>query len=180
MAAIEQRYAQALADLVRKGAIPAETLRRELGMVAATVHASAPLRRVLASPAVAWEQKLPVLEAIAAKLELSRLTRNFLLVAAQRGRAARIEGMDAAFEQLLLEQEGIVKAEISSARSLSAAERERIEAELSRRLGRKLDPRYTNDPALVGGFLARVGDQIYDGSIRGRLERLRQHLLAGA
>jgi len=177
MAAVEQRYAQALADLVAKGAIPADTLRRELGLVAATVRASAPLRLVLSSPAVAWEQKKPVLETMAARLGLSRLTRNFLLVAAERGRAGHLEGIDAAFEQLLLEREGIVKAEIASARSLSAAERSAIESELARRLGRKLDTRYRTDAALVGGFVARVGDQVYDGSIRGRLDRLRHHLL---
>lgn len=177
MAAVEQRYAQALADLVGRGAIPADALRRELGLVAATVQASAPLRLVLASPAVAWEQKRPVLEAIAAKLGLSRLTRNFLLVTAKRGRAGHLDGIDAAFEQLLLEREGIVKAEIASARSLSAGERASIEAELSRHTGRKLDARYRTEAALVGGFVARVGDQVYDGSIRGRLERLRHHLL---
>jgi len=178
MAVIEQRYAQALADLVAKGVIPAEVLRRELAEVTATVASSPALRTVLASPAVSWEKKLTLLDVIAERAGLSRITRNFLVVAAQRGRIGLLEGMDQAFEQLLLDLQGIVKAEVASARTLTASERADIERELARQLGRKLQTRYLADAGLVGGFKARVGDQVYDGSISGRLERLRQALLS--
>lgn len=179
MAVIEQRYAQALADLTARGAIPAAALQRELSELSGMVEASAPLRRVLASPAVAWQQKLKLLDALAAKIQLSRLTRNFLVVAAQRGRLALLPGMEQAFEQLLLDQQGIVKADVASARPLGEGERASLERELGRRVGRKLDTRYRTDPELVGGFVARVGDQVFDGSLRGRLERLRQQLMTG-
>ncbi|MGH9481170.1 MAG: ATP synthase F1 subunit delta [Terriglobales bacterium] len=180
MAVIEQRYAQALADLADKGAIQAATLQRELRELAAMMAESPALRRILASPALAWPQKQALLEVLAAKSKISCLTRNFLLVAAQRGRLGRLEGIEQAFEQLLLDRQGIVRAEVSSARVLSKPERTAIERELSNRLGRKLEARYRTEPELVGGFVARVGDQVYDGSLRGRLDRLRQGLLAGA
>lgn len=179
MPVIEQRYAQALADVVARGDIPAATLRQELRGLAELIEASAPLRLVLASPAVAWEQKLGLLQALAGHSQVSRITRNFLVVAAQRGRLALLPGMEQAFERLLLEQQGVVRAEVASARALSAGERAALEAGLARRLGRQLDTRYRTDPELVGGFVARVGDQVFDGSLRGRLQRLRQHLLAG-
>ncbi|HXR98053.1 MAG TPA: ATP synthase F1 subunit delta [Terriglobales bacterium] len=177
MAVIEQRYAQALTDLVARGDIDADKLRRELATLTQVVESSPALTTVLASPAVAWEKKLAVLDALAARLQLSRLTRNFLVVAAQRGRISLLAGIDRAFEQLRLQTQGIVKAQILSARELGQAERAAIERQLSLSLGRKLETQYATDASLVGGFLARVGDQVYDGSIRGRLDRLRQNLL---
>lgn len=176
MAAIEERYAQALADLVAKGDAPAGQLRADLAVLAA-LAANPGLRAVFASPAVGWDKKRALLEALAARAGVSRLARNLLLVAAQRGRFARLPGIEAAFEQLLLDREGVVLAEVSSARELEAAERAGLEAELGRRLGRKLRTRYLTDPELVGGFVARVGDQVFDGSLRGRLERLRRQLV---
>lgn len=178
MAAVEQRYARALADLVAKGDLPAEQLRAELAQVAGMVEASAPLRVVLASPAVPWERKKALLGILAQKLGVSRLTRNFLLVVAERDRAGHLGGIEKAFEQMLLDQQGVVIAEVASARSLSQAERQALEAQLEKRLGRKLRTRYRTDPELVGGFRAQVGDQVYDGSLRGRLQRLRQALLS--
>ncbi|MGH9476116.1 MAG: ATP synthase F1 subunit delta [Terriglobales bacterium] len=178
MAAVEQRYARALADLVARGDMPAGQLQSELAQVAAMVDSSPQLRVVLASPAVPWERKKGLLDTLAQKLGVSRLTRNFLLVAAERDRAGHIGGMEKAFEQILLEQQGVVIAEIASARSLSAAERQALEAELEKQLGRKLRTHFRTDPELVGGFRAQVGDEVYDGSIRGRLQRLRQSLLS--
>lgn len=176
--AIDQRYAQALADLVGRGAIPADVARRELAEVAALVAASAPLRTVVASPAVAWKKKLQLLDAVAARAGISRIIRNFLAVTAQRGRFGHLSGMEQAFEEILLQRQGVVRAEVTSARPLGEAERAGIERELEARLGRKLQTRFATDPELVGGFIARVGDQVYDGSIRGRLHRLRQALVS--
>ncbi|MGH9466281.1 MAG: ATP synthase F1 subunit delta [Terriglobales bacterium] len=177
MAAVEQRYARALLDLVVRQDIAAETLRRELAQVAEVVASSQPLRLVLASPVVTWERKRALLETLAQRLGLGRLTRNFLLVAAQRDRMQYLGGIARAFEQLLLEQQGIVTAEVASARALSDEERAGVEQQLQKRLGRKLRIQFRTDPELVGGFRAQVGDQVYDGSIRGRLQRLRAALL---
>lgn len=176
--AIDQRYAQALADLVAKGAIAADLARRELGEMAELVTGSAPLRAVMASPAVSWDKKLQLLDAVAAKAGVSRISRNFLAVSAQRGRFGHLPGMEQAFEEIMLQQQGVVRAEVTSARPLGEAERAGIERQLETRLGRKLQTRYRTDPELVGGFIARVGDQVYDGSIRGRLHRLRHALVS--
>ena len=179
MAVIEQRYAQALAELVANGVIPADTLGRELAELTATVRASAALRTVLASPAVRWEDKVALLDRLAAAAGFSRLTRNFMVVATQRGRITHLDGIEQEFEQILLRQLGIVRAEVTSARPLSPEESAGIERHLAERLGKKLQTTFLTDPALLGGFIARVGDQVYDGSIGGRLQRL-QHALMSA
>ncbi len=178
MGVIEQRYAEALADLVARGSVAAADLARDLEQVAAMLAEPTGLATVLASPAVNWPHKRAALEALAGRAQLAPVTRNFLLVVAQRGRAARIPGIVRAFEELLLERRGIVRAEIASARPLSAAERAALEQALARRLGRQLEPRYRVQPDLVGGFVARVGDDVYDASILGRLQRLRHQLTA--
>ncbi|MGH9478936.1 MAG: ATP synthase F1 subunit delta [Terriglobales bacterium] len=177
MAVIEQRYAHVLADLVDSGAVAAATLRSDLRDVCAMMASSPALGAVLTSPAVGWEDKSKLLDQLASSSGLARLTRNFLLVAAERGRMTLLPAIERAFEQLLLDRQGIVRAEVASARSLSEAERAALEAELGRRLGVKLQAHYHTDRELVGGFIARVGDQVYDGSLRGRLDRLRQTLM---
>ena len=177
MAVIEQRYARALADLAFQSHADTEKLRGDLLAVSQTLAASQPLRMVLASPAVGWDKKRGILDDIAGRLGLAPLTRNFLLVAGERGRAGYIQGMEQAFEQILLERAGIVRATVTSARGLSESEQKNIAGALERQVGRKLQTRYATNPELVGGFVAQVGDQVYDGSIRGRLERLRQALI---
>ena len=85
-----------------------------------------------------------------------------------------------AFAQLQLDLQGIVRAEVTSARALAPEERADIEATLARRLGAQLQVQYREDGALVGGFIARVGDQVFDGSLAGRLRRLRSALIANS
>lgn len=177
MAVIEKRYATALTELVAAGKVGAEELLESLDRFVAVLASSAALREVLDSPAVTWEEKRGVLEALAARLQMAPMARNLLLVVAQRGRMSRLGGIAAALRhQLLLERQGIVQTEIVSARELTAAERGAIEKELAAQVGLKLQAAYRRDENLLGGFVARVGDQVFDGSIRGRLQRLRQAL----
>lgn len=176
MSLIDERYARALLDLTAGGAIGSDQLRRELEQCAALVAESRELRAVLASPAVARESKLAVLETLAGRLGLSRLTRNFLAVATERGRAANVAGIAAAFERLWREQAGIRRAEIVSARPLNAEERAAVEQALAAATAARIEASYRQDRELIGGFTARVGDTVYDGSLRGRLDRLRQQL----
>lgn len=177
MAVIEQRYAHVLADLVDSGAVAAATLRGDLRDVCAMMASSPALGAVLTSPAVGWEDKAKLLRRLAAASGLAPITRNFLLVAAERGRMNLLPAIEHTFEQLLLDRQGIVRAEVASARTLSEDERSALEQELGRQLGVKLQAHYHTDQELVGGFIARVGDQVYDGSLRGQLDRLRQRLM---
>ncbi|HZT74483.1 MAG TPA: ATP synthase F1 subunit delta [Terriglobales bacterium] len=176
MALIDERYARALLDLAATGGAEAERLRPELAQCAALVEQSRELRAVLASPAVARERKLAVLEILAQRLGLSRWMRNFLAVAAVRGRAGRLPAIAAAFERLWREQAGIRRAQVFSARPLVAEERAAIEQALAAATAARIEASYQEDAALIGGFTARVGDVVYDGSLRGRLDRLRHEL----
>ena len=178
MAAVDQRYAQALMDLVAEGKADAAVLQRELEDFAAMLRESQPLLLALASPAVDGKAKLGLIDALVQQARLSHLTRNFLAVAVDRGRIAAVPAIAREFEEMLLRQQGVVRAQVSSARALTAEEKTEIERELVAVTGQRIRATYAHDQHLIGGFVARVGDTIFDGSVRGRLQRLRTTLMA--
>jgi len=71
---------------------------------------------------------------------------------------------------------GFAEAEIVSARQLSAAEQRNLEAELEKLTGKKIRANYSQDPDVLGGAIVRMGSTIYDGSVRGQLERIQAAL----
>jgi F-type H+-transporting ATPase subunit delta len=80
------------------------------------------------------------------------------------------------FAHYLNERLGIAEADVMSARELTAQERSELEADLSRVTGKTIRANYEQNPALLGGAIARVGSTVYDGSVKGQLERIRQQL----
>jgi F-type H+-transporting ATPase subunit delta len=81
-----------------------------------------------------------------------------------------------AFEAQLDERLGFVSADVSSAHELTSQQRADLEAQVTRLAGKKAKLRYTTDPALIAGIVARVGSKVYDGSVRGKLDSLRAKL----
>jgi F-type H+-transporting ATPase subunit delta len=88
--------------------------------------------------------------------------------------------MISSFEQLLNERLGIVDARITSAKPLADADKEQLDRALRARTGKQVRMSFSLDPNLIGGVLAQVGSTIYDGSVRGQLERLRSELAGSA
>ncbi len=176
MAQVDQRYAQALFELVAAGRLDADTLARDVRAFTAEFEAAPGLRPALESPAVAAPARARLIALLAARLALAPLSRNFLLVLSRHGRMARLELVWQAYEELERQAHGRVRAEITSARELEAAARAALEHRLAAVSGRRLEAGYRLNPELLAGFVARIGDTIYDASLRGRLERLRRHL----
>jgi F-type H+-transporting ATPase subunit delta len=101
-----------------------------------------------------------------------------LLVA--RGRVDKVTNVAAEYRRLLNRERGIVDALATSAAPLSAAETKALASKVAEMTGRTVDLRVEVDESLIGGLTVRVGDTLYDASVRGRLERLRERLVAGA
>jgi len=171
------QYANAMADvaLAQGAAEPAAGQLHEFGVA---YGQSAELRTFLASPAVSIEAKHAVIEKIVARLGASKIIRNFLFVLADHRRTQLIPEVIAAFHQVIRQRQGVAEAEVSSAVELSAAQRKEMAATLARLTGKKIETKYTLDPALLGGAVVRIGDTIYDGSLRSRLNEMRAHLAA--
>ena len=171
------QYANALADIVLKQGA-AEPAAKQLEGFGAAYEESAELRTFLASPAVSVEAKHEVLEKIAKRLGASKVIRNFLFVIADHRRTQLIPEIVATFQQVLRLRQGVAEAEISSAVELSAAQKKELAATLARLTGKKIEPKYSLDLALLGGAVVRIGDTIYDGSLRSRLNEMRARLAA--
>jgi len=176
MAAIASRYARALVDVILEQRIDGDTARQQLKAIVAAVHESVELRKVWESPAISPEQKRAVLDAITQQIGLARPIRNFIAVLIDHRRIAMLDDMVRQFEVELDAQLGFTEAEISSARPLSADEQRELEGRVERMSGKKVRAHYISQPELLGGVMVRVGSTIYDGSVRGQLEKMRQEL----
>jgi F-type H+-transporting ATPase subunit delta len=141
------------------------------------VRESLELRRVWESPAVPAEQKRAVLDAIVGQMGAFKAIRNFMAVIIDHRRIPMLGEIARQFAVELDAQLGFVEAEISSARQLSADEKREVESQVERMTGKKVRAHYASDPGLLGGVMVRVGSTIYDGSIRGQLEKMKQELI---
>jgi F-type H+-transporting ATPase subunit delta len=171
------QYANALADLaLAQGA--AAPVAQQIGDFNATYLASAELRNVLASPAVSKDDKRKVLEKVATGLGASHIVRNFLFVLIDRQRTHLLPEMFEQLQNVLRERQGVAEAEVFSAVALSDDQKEAMTETLEKTTGKKIQATFSLDGNLLGGALVRVGDTIYDGSLRHQLNALRERLTA--
>jgi F-type H+-transporting ATPase subunit delta len=171
------QYANALADIaVAQGA--AEAVAKQLNDFGAVFADSAELRNFLSSPAVTREAKHGAIEKIIARMGASKILRNFLFIITDRRRTHMLPEIIGAFQEVIRQRQGIAEAEISSAAELSAGQKTEFRKTLERLTGKRVEPKYSLDPALLGGAVVRIGDTIYDGSLRNRLNELRRRLAA--
>jgi F-type H+-transporting ATPase subunit delta len=176
MAAIASRYARALVEVILSDKIDADIARLQVRSIVDAVRESDELRRVWQSPAVLPEQKRAVLDGIIRQIGGIKPIRNFIAVLIDHRRIPMLGDIARQFEAELDAQLGFVEIEISSARTLTPGEKRDLENRVERMTGKKVRARYSSNPELLGGVSVRVGSTIYDGSVRGQLERMRQEL----
>jgi F-type H+-transporting ATPase subunit delta len=82
------------------------------------------------------------------------------------------------FEDVIRQRQGVAEAEVTSAAGLTAPQKKQLQETLERLTGRKIQAKYSLNPALLGGAVVRIGDTIYDGSVRNRLNQMRARLAA--
>jgi F-type H+-transporting ATPase subunit delta len=157
----------------------AEFVGAELEAFESLLEENPELRILFSTPAISTAKKRAVLAELAPRLGLTPLARNFVNVVIQHDRMNLLAEIAAAFRTLLDERLGVAVAEIRTARPLDEAEKQALTGALRARTGRDVRMKYALDPAVIGGAVARVGGTIYDGSVRGQLERLRAGLLSG-
>ena len=175
MSIVAQRYAGALEDVAMEQK-SAEAVKRDLGTFVELLFSTADLRNALESPAVGGDVKQKVIVTIAARMGLNTAVRNFISLVVDHRRTELLREMQQAFGEEMNERLGIAEAEVTSARELSAAEKKELAAVLERRTGKKIEARFREDKALLGGAVVRLGSTIYDGSVREQLNRLRERL----
>jgi F-type H+-transporting ATPase subunit delta len=176
--AVAGRYARALADVAGpKGDFRA--VQRELDDFAAVYRENAELRAAFDTPAVTLDRKMRVLEAILARLGVSQMTSNFLHVLVAHFRVGMIEEILQAFARIVNDRLGVVEVQIHSASALSEEVRRGLRERFEQVTRKRVEMDYQLDEKLLGGIFAQVRSTVYDGSVRGHLDRIRERLMAG-
>ncbi|MGH9469107.1 MAG: ATP synthase F1 subunit delta [Terriglobia bacterium] len=177
--AVAYRYARALVEAAGPKA-DYSALRGALGDFAAVYAESAELREAFDSPAVAPHQKSGLLDAILDRLQTPELARNFLRVLLAHYRLNLLDDIMAAYQELVNERLGVVRMTVASALPLSEEQQRLLRESFGKLTGQKVDIQYQVDPELLGGARAQIRSTVYDGSVRGYLDRIREQLEAGS
>jgi F-type H+-transporting ATPase subunit delta len=144
------------------------------------ISASAELRIALVTPAIQNARKREVVGRLLERIPVARAVRNFIYVLINHRRIAMLREIREAFELLVDERLGFVRAEVRSATPLDERRSASLEAALSRLTGKKMRLSFAVDSGLLGGAVARIGSTIYDGSVRGQIQQLRRQLTGQA
>jgi F-type H+-transporting ATPase subunit delta len=172
-----RRYAEAAFEVATRDDT-VEKWRNELDLAAELVGDERALD-VLANPAIPGERRAEALEEMLGD-RVSRPVRNLIQLLLRRGRIDDLSRVAAEFRRLDDKRQGITHATATSASELTQDEVRALTARLEETTGGRIALDVEVDPSLLGGLIVRVGDRLIDGSVRGRLERLRNQLVSGA
>jgi F-type H+-transporting ATPase subunit delta len=173
MAVAQRTYANALFEAAKdRGRL--DVARDQLREFVDAVAEVPELRELLLNPQLDSADKVDALGAILA--DADELVRNFLLLVAEKGRAAELQEIAREFESLVAAEEGVLDVELTTAVELSEDDARKLLGRIEQVSGRRLRAAREVDPGLIGGFVLRAGSHRADASVRGRLERLRREL----
>jgi F-type H+-transporting ATPase subunit delta len=176
--ALTRRYAKALVELaVEQQAV--DRYGEELATVNAVLGREALLRKLLESPTLAQEKKSAMLTDLMAALDLSAGMRKFLGLVLSKGRLCYLMQIEETYRRLADELSGVLRARITSAVELDAAQQQAIGAGLEKQTGKKVALNVNVDPKLIGGVQAEIGGRLFDGSVRTQLQRIEESLTKG-
>lgn len=174
--AVASRYARALGEVLEaRGDYRAAV--SELQDFAAAYNESSDLREVLETPAIALADKLRVLDAVLVRLGTSKTTSNFLRVLLENYRMNLLPQALGAFRKIADDREGLIRVKVLSAAELTGGERQALRERFERLTRKRVECEFGLDPGLIGGVVAQAGSTVYDGSVRGQLDRVRRRLL---
>jgi F-type H+-transporting ATPase subunit delta len=179
MASVVGTYARAFADvaMTKSNQLDPARMLEELHGIEALLKESDPLRRVLENPSIPGNGKRAVLDAITQRLGTTRQVRNFVAVLIDHRRLPLFSEILKQLEQELNERQGFAEAQVSSARPLGDPEKRMLETEIAKMTGKKVRAVYEQDASLLGGAVVQLGSTIYDGSVKGQLERIHEQLV---
>ncbi|MCC6176328.1 MAG: F0F1 ATP synthase subunit delta [Chloroflexi bacterium] len=143
---------------------------------ASSIYANQSVESFLTSPVVPVDKKCAVLDELLPQVPAQ--VQNFLVILAHRERLGLVPEITAVFHRLVNEFHGIEIAQVTTAVPIDERERTVIAARLSQRTGKQIAIEAHVDPAILGGVIAQIGDDVIDDSVRGRLERLHRAMTA--
>jgi F-type H+-transporting ATPase subunit delta len=172
---LARRYARALLSLGIDHGV-ADGLGADVRAFAEAMRVSPELVAAVSNPAFPRADRKKVVDALATRFAVHALTRNFLYVLLDKERLGQLPAIARALDAMLEERAGRISAEVVSAAPLSAAQLSQLTATLEKLSGKQVQIARREDPALLGGVVAKLGDVIYDGSLRTQLRQLRDQM----
>lgn len=172
------RYAKALFGLAKDERRIAD-VREELGRFADLLDENAELAGALQQPLYPAEERKAVVKAVAGPAQQSPLLVNFYSFLIDQRRLVDFQAIREEFDRLSDEDAGLTTAEVVASGPMDERRRDRLRRALSERTGTEVRLEVTVDPDLIGGAIAKVGDLVFDGSLRTQLSQLRANLTKG-
>jgi F-type H+-transporting ATPase subunit delta len=176
--AVARRYAKALLAIgIDTNAV--DKMGEELAALAKIFTENKELTQVLQNPSYSQEKRRAVVVGLVDRLGPSKILRNFLLLLTDRNRIDILADTAVAYGVMVDEHAGRVRAEVSTAQPLTEAQLQRLKEALSKATGKDVILSQETDASLIAGTVSRMGSVVYDGSVRTRMEQLRNALLEG-
>jgi F-type H+-transporting ATPase subunit delta len=177
MSAFAARYARAFADVVLSAKLDPARVEQELNDFAVTFRGSKDLQQLLLNPSLPAAKRVSILDTVNRRIGCGPLVRNFLAVLISHERLHALDEVLPEFRAEMNRRLSISDAEVITARPLQAEEKAKLEKEVAELAGTRVNATFRQDKSLIGGAVVRIGSTIYDGSVRGRLERLKERLV---
>jgi F-type H+-transporting ATPase subunit delta len=175
---VARRYASALANVVvARG--EAQEVRAELSAWEEMAQTNPQLQEIFRNPTVPYERKQNLVSTLIERTRVRPATANFLQVLLQNHRLADLSDINKAFLRELDRRADIVSAQVTTARPVPAQTQETLRARLGQLTGSNVRIQFAVDEDLIGGVVTRIGSTVYDGSVRGRLDQIKQRMVGG-
>ena len=176
--AISIRYAKALLNIASEEKL-VEPYAEELANVVSVLKSEDMLRLLLDSPTFPLDKKQAMMSDLCDLLKSSDGMRNFLGLLLEKGRIGYIAQIDRSYRKFADDLSGLVRANIKSARDLSAKRADAIKQGLEKQTGKQVVLSIETDASLIGGLQAEMGGKLFDGSVKTQLKRIAETLAKG-
>ena len=174
---LSRRYARAILEIgIAQNNL--EKLGSDLRSLAAAMKSSPELETVMSNPAMRRADRKGVIDALLARIGADPISKNFVNLLLDGERMSALQAISREVDGMIEARAGRVAAEVTSAQALTPAQLASITAGLEKLSGKKVVVTKKEDPSILGGVIAKVGDVIYDGSVRNQLRTLREGLLS--
>ncbi|MCW5936465.1 MAG: ATP synthase F1 subunit delta [Fimbriimonadaceae bacterium] len=174
-ARVARRYARALFNAAKKQGI-VKSVEDDLALIGTVTSNTPGFRRFLNDPSAPQATKLSLFEK-AFSDRVTATTMGFLRLVLEKGREDSLDLVRYAFVELRREDEGVVRAVVTTTRDLSEEERRRIVDRLTRASGKTIEAEFEIDPSLIGGIRVAYASYVLEGSVKGALDRMRERLI---
>jgi F-type H+-transporting ATPase subunit delta len=175
---VARRYAEAMVDVaISRNEV--EPIDNELRVFAGSMKASRELYDVFASPIVSQTDKLSLLNALIARLNIGQMTANLLRTMLKHYRLHHVAEVYEQFRRKMNERKGLIVAEVATATQVGAAEQARLGRTLEQMTGKQVEFKFHTDASLIGGVVTQIGSVVYDGSVRTQLQAIKERLKRG-